>query len=93
MNLDIALLVLLAFGVWQLLRINERLGRNEARWQALLRHLGVVPGQLSEPTDEVKALARDPDRRIEAIRAYRQQTGTGLKEAKDVIERLASGGP
>lgn len=31
MNLDIARLALLALGVWQLLRIHERLDRHEAK--------------------------------------------------------------
>jgi ribosomal protein L7/L12 len=89
MTADIVLLLLLAFCVWQLLRVSEKLDRQEAHWQSLLRHLGVTPGQLAEPSDEVKALARQPGKHIEAIRAYREQTGLGLKEAKDVIDRIS----
>src|SRR5207302_9114522 len=32
-------------------------------------------------------------RKIEAIRAYRESTGAGLKEAKDVVDALEQGGP
>ncbi len=40
-------------------------------------------------TDEVAALARTPGGKIAAIKAYRKQTGAGLKEAKDAVERFA----
>jgi len=32
------------------------------------------------------------DNKIEAIKRYRERTGLGLKEAKDAIDRLESGG-
>ena len=38
------------------------------------------------PSDRVKEIARDPARKIEAIKAYREETGAGLAEAKDAIE-------
>ncbi|MFI4996051.1 MAG: ribosomal protein L7/L12 [Hyphomicrobiales bacterium] len=34
----------------------------------------------------VQDIARDPARKIEAIKAYREETGLGLKEAKDAVE-------
>ena len=36
---------------------------------------------------EVKRL-RDSGNKIEAIKTYREETGAGLKEAKDVVERI-----
>jgi ribosomal protein L7/L12 len=39
-------------------------------------------------TDDVKILARTPGSKVAAIKAYRQQTGAGLKEAKDAVERM-----
>jgi ribosomal protein L7/L12 len=36
------------------------------------------------------SLAADPKQRIEAIKAYREQTGAGLKEAVAVIDKIAS---
>ncbi len=35
----------------------------------------------------IVALLRQ-NRKIEAIKVYREQTGVGLKEAKDVIDRM-----
>lgn len=79
----------LAFGLAQLARIQARLRDSEAKLDALLKHLGVELGQFAEPSDQVKALARDPKMQIQAIKAYREQTGLGLKEAKEVIDQLA----
>jgi Ribosomal protein L7/L12 C-terminal domain len=66
-----------------------RLRRLEAKTDLILRHLGLeyidpaTPGGLSE---EVKTLANDPARKIEAIKLHREQSGAGLKEAKDAVE-------
>ena len=71
-----------------------RLRRLEAKADLILRHLGLeykdpaTPGGLSE---EVKALADDPARKIEAIKLHREQTGLGLKEAKDAVETYMAG--
>jgi hypothetical protein len=54
-----------------------------------------VPGQLpprdtlSESfllSERVKAIADDPDRVIEAIKAYREESGAGLADAKSAVE-------
>lgn len=83
-------LAVFAFGFYQLIRLQERLGNAEAKLDALLRHFGVEWGKFSEPSDRVKELARDPSSRIEAIKAYREQTGVGLKEAVEVVDGLVS---
>ena len=60
----------------------------------ILKHLGLeyrdpaIPGGLS---DEVKALADDPTRKIAAIKLLREQTGLGLREAKDAVEAYRAG--
>jgi len=41
------------------------------------------PAPLSE---RVKDIARDPGRKIEAIKVYREETGAGLAEAKGAVE-------
>jgi ribosomal protein L7/L12 len=87
--LPMLLIAAIAFGFYQLTRIQERLGDAEAKLDALLRHFGVEWGKLSEPSDRVKELASDPNSRIEAIKAYREQTGLGLKEAVEVIDGLS----
>jgi Ribosomal protein L7/L12 C-terminal domain len=38
------------------------------------------------PSDRVREIARDPSRKIEAIKVYREETGLGLAEAKEVVE-------
>jgi ribosomal protein L7/L12 len=47
---------------------------------------------MDELLDDVRKLA-DCGRTIDAIKRYREITGLGLKEAKDAIDRYASGGP
>ena len=41
------------------------------------------PGELSE---RIKEIARDPGRTIAAIKAYREETGTDLADAKNAVE-------
>lgn len=48
----------------------------------------IFDGALS---DEVKALAQDPSREIAAIKLLCEQTGLGLKEAKDAVEAYMGG--
>ena len=84
------LVAALVLGAYQLIQIQERLRVQEAKLNALLRHLGVAYGTLTEPSDEIKQMVKDPRRRIEAMKAYRQQTGLGLKEAKEVIDALVA---
>jgi ribosomal protein L7/L12 len=49
-------------------------------------------GSLPGLSQRVKDIARDPNHKIAAIKAYREETGLGLKEAKDAIEAwLATG--
>jgi ribosomal protein L7/L12 len=70
------------------------LRRLEAKADLILRKLGLehkdpaTPGGLSE---EVKKLADDPARKSEAIKLHREQTGLGLKEAKDAVESYMDG--
>jgi hypothetical protein len=72
-----------------------RLRRVEAKVDLIPNHLGLeyvdpaTPGGLSE---EVKALAHDPAKKIAAIKLHREQTGLGLREAKDAVESYMAGG-
>ena len=54
--------------------------------------LAAAPQAPGVPSDaaSIEGLVR-AGRNIEAIKAYRQQTGVGLKEAKDAIDRLRRG--
>jgi hypothetical protein len=42
-------------------------------------------------SDPVKEIARDPDRKIEAIKLYREETGAGLRESKEAVEAYIEG--
>lgn len=42
-------------------------------------------------SEEVKALAADPARKIAAIKLLREQTGMDLKDAKDAVEAYIGG--
>ena len=84
------------FIIWQwisVLRSNERLQKRvldlEIRLQKLQDHIGCVADPNPPITDDVQVLARRPGSKIAAIKLYRQQTGAGLKEAKDAVERMA----
>ena len=62
------------------------LRRIERKLEALLKHQGIsVPPQASV-SEEIQQMARDPSRKIEAIKPHRERTGPGLAEAKSDIE-------
>jgi hypothetical protein len=66
-----------------------RLRRVEAKVDLFLKHLGLEytgPETAGGLSAEVKALAEDPSKKIAAIKVHREQTGLGLKEAKDAVE-------
>jgi ribosomal protein L7/L12 len=69
--------------------IDRRTRRLELMVSDIANHLGLSGASMQEPSDEVKALAKDPRKFIAAIKAYRAQTGSGLREAKEVVERLS----
>ena len=53
---------------------------------------GPTPGSQDALERRVRDLLAE-GRKIEAIRVYREQTGTGLKEAKDAVEAIQRGVP
>ncbi len=70
-----------------------RLRRLEQKVDLILKHLGIeyhdtIGDLLSE---KVKALADDPAQKIAAIKLHREETGCGLREAKEAIEAYLSG--
>jgi ribosomal protein L7/L12 len=70
-----------------------RLNRLERKVDFLLRELNLVEKEEATLPDfdpvltEVAELVRQ-NRKIEAIKLYREMTGVGLKEAKEVVDRL-----
>ena len=68
----------------------NRLLRIERKLDLIMLSLGL---QYTQPAEENwQALANDPARKIAAIKAYREQHGVGLKDAKDAVERYVAGG-
>lgn len=64
-----------------------RLSRVEAKLDLILQHLGIAPADAvaERLSAEVRTLADGGDK-IKAIKAYRDQTGAGLKDAKEAVE-------
>ncbi len=73
--------------------IHSRLNRLEQKVDFLLKELGLAQkAEASIPAidpmmAEIVALLRQ-NRKIEAIKVYREHMGVGLKEAKDVIDSM-----
>ena len=71
----------------------ERLDRIERKLDRILAHLGLegsqqaATGQASHASQQVQDLIRRGNK-IEAIKVYREQTGLGLREAKDAVEAM-----
>jgi len=59
--------------------------RLERKVDLILKHLGIDPNQ---GVDEKIMELMKAGQKIEAIKLYREQTGVGLKEAKDYVEGL-----
>ncbi len=83
----IAVCFLILLSILQQLRsppsLRGRADRVEQKVDAILKHLGIEwKDQVSE---RVKELVR-AGKKIEAIKMYREETGAGLKEAKDAVE-------
>jgi ribosomal protein L7/L12 len=82
-----AAVVLGIIAIWiTVYQTQERMKAAERKLNAILRHFNIDPTQGLPLSDRVKQLAADPGRKIEAIKAYREETGAGLAEAKEAVE-------
>jgi hypothetical protein len=72
--------ILLFFAIGNIASLNGTAISNRAVDTAMLPPL----------SDRCKEAARDPARKIEAIRIYREETGLGLREAKAAVEAFIS---
>jgi hypothetical protein len=83
------LVTLWAYGCIREFRDLKRRTQNlEQMLFAIAKKLDVsLPYIPPPPSQKILDLARDPKQRIEAIRAYRQETGLGLKEAVQAIDQ------
>ncbi|MFB8174947.1 ribosomal protein L7/L12 [Streptomyces sp. NPDC055966] len=76
--------------------VQSRLSGMDKRLVRIERRLALVADRLGlEESDEeraqrdrVEALVRE-GKQVAAIKAYREMTGAGLKEAKDAVDRMA----
>lgn len=66
-------------------RERARLFRLERKLDAVIKHLNIDVTQLDELSAEAKRSA-DQGKKIEAIKIHREQTGLGLRDAKDDVE-------
>jgi ribosomal protein L7/L12 len=69
-------------------QIERKLDALERKLDALLEHQGVGVPPLPIVSEEVQSIARDPARKIEAIKLHQDQTGRGLAEAKHEVEEF-----
>ena len=86
---SISVLILLLYIAYQLSRINDQAQWIQFGLGKLLEKQGIEVGRAVEPSPRVKELAQVPGAEVEAIRAYREQTGLGLKEARAVVKALS----
>jgi ribosomal protein L7/L12 len=84
-------------GVWialLLIRISvlerrlNRLVRHDAKVDALLKHAGITFDEFQEVPAHVRE-ALERGQRIEAIKRYREATGTDLKSAKQAVDEIS----
>src|SRR4051812_6442886 len=69
-------------------RTKDQVGRVERKLDLLLKHAQIDLATIADR--EAAALVREGSK-IQAIRVYRELTGTGLAEAKEAVERLERG--
>ena len=62
--------------------------RVDRKLNLVLKQMGIIYEESFGLSERVRELARDPSRKIEAIKVYREETGAGLKDAKDAVEAL-----
>lgn len=67
-------------------RLERKINRLELSLNLILNRMEIeLPSQLSE---RIQQIALDPQRKIEAIKLYREETKVGLREAKEAIEEF-----
>lgn len=91
-GIEAFLIVWVVMMFWLQTRSEARLHNVELRLARLLKHVGFDADAKLPASEEVKSLAGTPGGKIAAIKAYREQTGAGLKEAKEEVERLMRSG-
>lgn len=70
--------------------IHHRLRRIEAKLDLILDHLGISREKVERADSRALELMRQ-GRKLDAIKAYREQTGASLREAKEAVEAMLQG--
>ena len=79
----IACIALIAIAAMRLSQLGDHLVRQEAKLNLILGKMEITFPP--PPSAAIQALART--RRVAAVKAYRQETGLGLKQALDIIDQ------
>src|SRR5262245_12535288 len=66
--------------------VRRDLARVDRKLNLLLNYMNISFDEFGVLSDRVKELARDPSKKIEAIKLYRDETGARLSEAKKTVE-------
>lgn len=69
-------------------QVQRRQADLEHRLVEMSRRLGLVAEAGSEPSEKVQRLAADRSTYVEALRTYRTETGSDIKQSKRVIDPL-----
>jgi len=70
----------------------RRIRTIEHRLALLLHHFGIDPTANVPPSEQVRRLAADPGKKLQAVRLYSKETGADVKTAAAVINALNSNG-
>ena len=79
----IACIALIAIAAMRLSQLDDRIFRQEVKLSLILAKLDIAFPP--PPSAAVQAIAAT--RRVAAVKAYRQETGLGLKQALDIIDQ------
>src|SRR5262245_1291215 len=78
--------ILIALALYQVAVLSTVLVRLEQRIARVAHAVGASTTGSLPLSERVKAIARDPGRKIEAIKVHREETGAGLAESKTAVE-------
>jgi hypothetical protein len=88
--LGILILLVVLHTERQALNLRGEVARVDRKVSLILKELNINYEDSFALSDRVKEIARDPSRKIEAIKAYREETGQGLYEAKQAVDAFIS---
>jgi ribosomal protein L7/L12 len=74
----------------QAANLRREVARVDRKVSMILKELNLSYEDSLALSERVKEIARDPNRKIEAIKVYRDETGQGLAESKQAVEEYIS---